>query len=67
MLNWGEYNSFFDKPLDYLNTTYHLNFKSLVFVGTLQVLKFEFLKFTILEILNFHPWDFVLAEFQYSS
>ena len=26
-----------------------------MFAGILQVLKFEFLKFRILEILNFHP------------
>ena len=29
-----------------------------IFVGILQVLKFEFLKFRILEILNFHPYVF---------
>ena len=29
--------------------------KLFVFIGSLQVLKFEFLKFRILEILNFHP------------
>ena len=29
--------------------------KLLIFVGILQVQKFEFLKFRILEILNFHP------------
>ena len=32
----------------------------IIFVGILQVLKFEFLKFRILEILNFHPcaWSY---------
>ena len=28
----------------------------MIFVGILQVLKFEFLNFRIWEILNFHPW-----------
>ena len=32
----------------------HLNWKLLIFVGILQVLKFEFLKFRILEIWDFH-------------
>ena len=45
-------SSFFS---DYLNTFNHLNMKLFVFIGSLQVLKFEFLKFRILEILNFHP------------
>ena len=31
--------------------------KLCIFVGILQVLKFDFLKFRVLEILNFHPWD----------
>ena len=33
----------------------HLNLIFYCFVGILQVLSFEFLKFRILEILNFHP------------
>ena len=40
---------------DDLNTINHLNLKLLIFVGTLQVLNFEFLKFRILKILNFQP------------
>ena len=40
---------------DYLNTIYHFNLELFMFVGFLQVLKFEFLKFRILEISNFHP------------
>ena len=32
--------------------THHLNLKLFNFIGILQVLKFEFLKFRILEILN---------------
>ena len=34
----------------------NFNFKLSIFVDILQVLKFEFKKFRILEILNFHPW-----------
>ena len=41
---------------DYLNTISHFNFKLSIFVAILQVLKFEFQKFRILEILNFHPY-----------
>ena len=55
MLNWGDHNIFFDMSSDYINAIYHLNFKSLVFVGILQVLKFEFLMSRILDIVNFHP------------
>ena len=40
---------------DDLNTINHLNMKLFIFVGILQILKFEFLKFRILEFLNFHP------------
>ena len=36
--------------------TNKLNLKLFIFVGIQQVLKFEFLKFRILEVLNFHPW-----------
>ena len=38
-----------------LNLINHLKLKLFTFVGILQVLKFVFLKFRILEILNFHP------------
>ena len=34
----------------------HLSLKLLIFVNILQVLRFDFKKFRILEILNFHPW-----------
>ena len=37
-------------------TNDHLNLKLLNFLGKLQVFKLEFLKFRILEILNFHQW-----------
>ena len=39
-----------------LNTINHLNLKLFIFVGILQVLKFDFLKFRILETLNFHTY-----------
>ena len=55
MLNSADYNSFSDYFLDYLKTINHLNLKLCILIGILQVLKFEFLKFRILEILNFHP------------
>ena len=40
---------------DYLNAINHFNFKLSIFVAILQVLKSEFQKIRILEILNFHP------------
>ena len=54
MLNEANFNSFSDFS-NYLNTINHLNSKLFFFVGILQVLKFEFLKFRTLEILKFHP------------
>ena len=57
MLNYGDYNSFSDLFSGYLNIFNHLNMKLLIFVGILQVSKFESLKFRILEILNFHPCE----------
>ena len=41
---------------NFLPTINHLNLKLLIYVSMLQVLKFEFLKFRIFDILNFHPW-----------
>ena len=38
-----------------LKTIDHLNVKLLIFLGKLQVLRFDFQKLRILEILNFHP------------
>ena len=38
--------------------TDHLNLKLLIFVGILQVLRFDFKKFRILEIFNFHQCTF---------
>ena len=40
---------------DYLNTINHFDFKFSIFITICQVLKFEFQKFMILEILNVHP------------
>ena len=37
-----------------LKTIDHLNLKLLILVGILHVLRFDFQKFRILEILNFH-------------
>ena len=58
MLNSANYNSFSDLFTDNLNTN-HLNLKLLGrgrgVTGILQVLSYEFLKFRILEIINFHP------------
>ena len=42
MFRWSKHNN-------------HLNLKLFIFVGILLVLKFEFLKFRIWEMLNFHP------------
>ena len=56
MLNLAEYNSFTDIYIYTVNlkTIKHLNLIN-YFEGILQVLKFEFQKFRILEIFNFHP------------
>ena len=43
MLNKADFNSFSDKFSGDLNTINHLNLKIFIFVGSLQVLKFEFL------------------------
>ena len=37
MLNQGDYSSFSDKFLDYLNTINNLNMKIFIFIGILQV------------------------------
>ena len=47
---------FFDIFTVNLKTINHVNLKYYYSEGILQVLKFEFQKFRILEILNFHPW-----------
>ena len=55
MLKQADYNRFSDFFFRLLNTINHLNMKLFIFIGILQVIKFEFLKFRISEILNFHP------------
>ena len=47
----------FDLISVYLKTIDHLNLKLLIFIGILQVLRFDFQKFRIFKILNFHPCD----------
>ena len=47
ILNWTDFHRFSDWFQDYLNAINHLKFKLFIFVGILQVLKFEFLKFRI--------------------
>ena len=55
ILNWVGFYGFFDLFSVYLKTLYHLNLKLLIFVGILHVLRFDFQKFRIWVILNFHP------------
>ena len=40
----------------------HLNLKLLIFVGKLQVLRFDLKKFRIFEIMNFHPCNSKVSE-----
>ena len=56
-LNSGDSSRLSDLYSVYLKTIDHLNLKLLIFVGILQVLRFNFKKFRILENLNFHPCD----------
>ena len=56
ILNEADSYGFFGLISVYLKTTDHLNLEVLIFVGILQVLRFDFQKFRILEILNFHSW-----------
>ena len=55
MLNYPDYNSFswFIFSLSKDNRTF--KHETVKFVGILQFLIFEIIKFRILEILNFHP------------
>ena len=55
MLNSADSNSFFDLVSVYLKVFDHLNWNFYYFEGIQQVLYSDFLKFRILEILNFHP------------
>ena len=55
MLNSAD-NSFSDLVSVYLKTIDHLYLKLLIFVGILQVVRYDFKNFRLLEILNFHLW-----------
>ena len=55
MLNQADFNRFSEFFFRLLNTINYLNMKLFIFIGIRQVIKFEFLKFRILEIVNFHP------------
>ena len=54
--NCTDSNSFFDLFSVYLQTIERLNLKLFIFIGMLQVLRYDFQKFRILEMLKFHPW-----------
>ena len=54
ILNFADSYGFFDLISVYLKTIDHLNLKLLIFIGIGQVLRFDFQKFRILEISNFH-------------
>ena len=55
MLNSADNNIFSDLVSVYLKVLNHLNWKFYYFGGIHKVLNSDFLKFRILEILNFHP------------
>ena len=61
--SWIQDNSFSDIFSVCLRTFDHLNLNCEYLLGILQILRFEFWKFRILEILNFHPCK--LAEVEY--
>ena len=44
ILNWADYYGFFDLISVYLKTIDHLNLKLLIFIGKLQVSRFDFQK-----------------------
>ena len=56
MLNYGDHNSFSDLFSVFLRIFDHLTWNCEYLMGMLQVLRLEFGKFRILEILNFHLW-----------
>ena len=58
MLNSADSNSFYDLASVYLKAFDHLTWNFYYVEGIQQVLKFDFLNFRILEILNFHPCIF---------
>ena len=69
ILNWADYYGFFDLISVFLKTIDRLNLKLLIFIGILQVLRFDFQKIRILEILNLHPCygEMRIAVAQYRS
>ena len=62
-LNYADSNSFFDLFSVYQKTIDHLNLKLLRFVGILQILRFDFKKFRIFEIVNFYPCKILSLSF----
>ena len=64
ILNLADSYGFFDLISGYLKTIDHLNLKLLIFVGILQVSRFDFQKFRILEILNFHACFYIIYKYQ---
>ena len=55
ILNFADFYGILGVFSVYLKTIDSVNFKLLIFIGILQVLRYDFQKFRILEILNFHP------------
>ena len=64
ILNLADSNSFLDLFSVYLKMIDCLNLKLSIFIGILQVLRYDFQKFRILEILNFHPWNTLSVKIQ---
>ena len=65
MLNSADNNSFSDLVSVYLKVFDHLALNLLYFGGIQQVLNSDFLKFKILEILNFHPCNWIQLIFTF--
>ena len=61
MLNSVDNNSFSDLVSVYLKVFDHLALNFYYFGGIQQVLNSDFLKFRILEILNFHPCSYLVG------
>ena len=55
IVNYSDSNGHFGFTSVDLKTIDHLNLKWFIFFGKLQVLRFDFQKFRILEMLNFDP------------
>ena len=63
----ADYSSFSDKFSNYLNTIYHLILKLFIFVGILQVLKFEISKVQDFGNFEISPMQGLLHVFALSS